>query len=323
MYADLLYQLLTQPDLDGNHCRVITVATHRAQSAAAIFLARGEYAIAYQTASIHFHGIRQQALVTTESAAMLASTLQSYNDRYAIDMARSSMHRFIWIINSFSKELPPITEPTFTRTFGKWLTKKVSKKNAELIRRALAKYDDAEKLSNHVLAHLEKSKKKQLTRGARDVAIMKTILDFELKSQPKTWTLSINQLRNDYLQFHDYQWGQHKAGLPRMVASLLVLLLPYEDQQKYTALPDTERDEWIEARLKPLAEPLWYFVLSLCRLLYEGENPIGVEEAYWLGLIDEVAGSDLPSIRRLIEKTSNPDPPVEALPTTPVPAPGG
>jgi hypothetical protein len=41
------------------------------------------------------------------------------------------------------------------------------------------------------------------------------------------------------------------------------------------------------------AEPLWQYVSTLCRLLNEGENEIEPEDAWHLGLIDEVIGLPL------------------------------
>jgi len=41
------------------------------------------------------------------------------------------------------------------------------------------------------------------------------------------------------------------------------------------------------------AEPLWQYVSTLCRLLNEGENEVGPEDAWHMGLIDEVVGYPL------------------------------
>ena len=53
-----------------------------------------------------------------------------------------------------------------------------------------------------------------------------------------------------------------------------------------------------------MIEPLWYFVVALCRLLQQGENRLTAVDAYWLGLVDEVVGARLPSLRLIAE---NPD----------------
>lgn len=45
-------------------------------------------------------------------------------------------------------------------------------------------------------------------------------------------------------------------------------------------------------------EGLWSFSITLCRELTSGEHPISPEDAWWLGLIDEVLGS--PTLTRRI-----------------------
>jgi len=46
------------------------------------------------------------------------------------------------------------------------------------------------------------------------------------------------------------------------------------------------------------AEPLWQYVTTLCRLLNDGEHEMGPEEAWYMGLIDEVIGYPLAHRRR-------------------------
>ena len=50
-----------------------------------------------------------------------------------------------------------------------------------------------------------------------------------------------------------------------------------------------------------IGQPLWYFMVSLCRLLQSDDFDLNPKEAYWLGLIDEVPGSDLPNLRVIFE----------------------
>jgi ATP-dependent protease ClpP protease subunit len=57
-HARLLINLVTSPNQDGRQCRMITVVTGTAASAAADILAAGDYAIAYPHAIIHYHGVR-------------------------------------------------------------------------------------------------------------------------------------------------------------------------------------------------------------------------------------------------------------------------
>jgi hypothetical protein len=60
--------------------------------------------------------------------------------------------------------------------------------------------------------------------------------------------------------------------------------------------------DYIIKTVSPRLEPLWFLVISLARTLQEGEFPINPEEAYWLGLIDEIVGSKLPSLRMRSEQ---------------------
>jgi len=305
--ADILYDLVSQSDLDNQKCQLITVAVRRAQSAAAFLLARGAYAVAYPTAVIHFHGLRHQAaVVTTEKAAELSAALQSHNDSYALTLARSVIGRFFWLILTFQTELPKIESPDFISGLSKWLEGKLSKPNANLVKRAYAKWQEAEELSSYVFKKIRL--KKNPTNGEMDVAVLKMILDYEVKTKPKNWEITpegFDQIKRDFYQFHDYHWGVHKAAFSDRAMPLLRLLLPPEKLQELYAIPEADlkgREVFLKGNVEPFALPIWYFILSLCRLLYEGENPLRVDEAYWLGLVDEVMGSDLPCMRVLHEE---------------------
>jgi ATP-dependent protease ClpP protease subunit len=61
--ADMIRGLLNAPDQNGSRCRIITVSTGHAESAAADLLATGDYAIAYPHCSIWYHGTRQAVLL--------------------------------------------------------------------------------------------------------------------------------------------------------------------------------------------------------------------------------------------------------------------
>jgi hypothetical protein len=37
-------------------------------------------------------------------------------------------------------------------------------------------------------------------------------------------------------------------------------------------------------------------------ILQEAENPLTPEDAFWLGLVDEVMGANLPTLRRMLER---------------------
>ena len=56
--AQQLAALLKAPDQNSDRCRILTVATALAASAAADLLVDGDYALAYPNSKVHFHGTR-------------------------------------------------------------------------------------------------------------------------------------------------------------------------------------------------------------------------------------------------------------------------
>lgn len=96
---DVLLGLLTGPNQDGKVGEIITVATHRAHSAAANFLAFGTYAIALRHSQILYHDVRFGGMedVTPEKARVAAKSLQEMNDMFALRLARNVIQRLIWI----------------------------------------------------------------------------------------------------------------------------------------------------------------------------------------------------------------------------------
>jgi len=58
----------------------------------------------------------------------------------------------------------------------------------------------------------------------------------------------------------------------------------------------------LENRATKKLRPLWYFVVSLCRVLQTADHELTAVDAYWLGLVDEVPGSGLPNLRQSLMK---------------------
>ena len=305
-YADLLRELLTQPDLHGRKCSLITVTYHRAMSAAAMFLARGHYAIAFPSADIHCHGFSLQVRkVTTESASQLSGRLQENNQKYALDLATSVIQRVFWLSVLHDTHLPPVYTPEFVPEFAKFISDKLLDGGKRLVDRALKKQQEMGQLQTYILQKWRMRKKHELHKSFQ-VSILKVILDYEEKRKPKDWLLSnegLQDIRNDFLQFSDFFWGDHKKTATGHVRGFFCNLLPEPDRKKLAAFSENEsaqKEKWLAEHVDPKLSPVWYFVLTLCRLLFEGENPFDAQEAYWLGLVDEVGGDGLSSQRQFI-----------------------
>jgi hypothetical protein len=73
-------------------------------------------------------------------------------------------------------------------------------------------------------------------------------------------------------------------------------------------LNEEERNAWLCKIAEPKLQPLWYFMVSLCRLLQEADYSLSPAEAYWMGLVDEVPGSGLPSERQIVESLPSSSP---------------
>ena len=91
-------RLLKASDQDGSPaCRIITVATGIAASAAADLLSDGNYALVYPETIIHFHGVRYSLddPLTLEAASDMAESLKVGNEQYAFGLANRCILRFL------------------------------------------------------------------------------------------------------------------------------------------------------------------------------------------------------------------------------------
>jgi ATP-dependent protease ClpP protease subunit len=98
-HMEMLLRLLAASNQDfANPCRLITVVTSRAASAAADILSSGDYALAYPDSTVLYHGVRMQGdgYITAEVSSLLAQHLRANNDSYAMELARRIEFRFMF-----------------------------------------------------------------------------------------------------------------------------------------------------------------------------------------------------------------------------------
>ena len=94
---ETILRLLKLSDQDSSQpCRIITAVTSLAGSAAADLLASGDYAVAFPSTIIHYHGLRtlETNPLTFELTSNLANTLRIANDEYAMRLAEKIDDRF-------------------------------------------------------------------------------------------------------------------------------------------------------------------------------------------------------------------------------------
>ncbi len=318
--AEALEGLLTCRSPSGYCPRIITVAFGDAKSAAASLLAMGDYAIAYPNASIHFHGARYfgEFEVTTEFANSSAEALLRRNLLIAMKLAEKSVHRsvlrFIELSKEFDRIRHELQNPNMTdlACFAELLANKVYSPSASKILDSALKYsEEIEKLGKHVYSEVEKVPREfadSESPASYESRILKSIIDYELnRLEDETDGLTsecVTKIFSDYSLLRDYHLGVHKRALRSLCNRHGRVFLKGGEFKEYDALsgaPSQEREDWLEFTVLPRMQPFWYFVVCVWRALQREENPISPQDAYWLGIVDEVAGTRLAAHRLAIE----------------------
>ncbi|WP_082579906.1 ATP-dependent Clp protease proteolytic subunit [Pelomonas sp. Root1444] len=110
--------LVQSSNQDGDGCQLITVATNKAYSAAAMLLALGDCAVALPHSEILFHDVRYGAVrdVTPTTALKAAETLEAGNDRAALEIAAQMYGRWMWMYLDIHSQATPLRERSQERT---------------------------------------------------------------------------------------------------------------------------------------------------------------------------------------------------------------
>lgn len=148
--------------------------------------------------------------------------------------------------------------------------------------------------------------KKQAESLKSDISIFQALLERRLKSisDPKTgvgklfdamgW-LILNDEFNYIIECLSGRYADRTWEILRDFGS--VLLSP-DEIQEYNELVDNEdRIAYLRAIAKQRLESLWFYAVTIYRLLQKDEYPLKVEDAYWLGLINEIMGQGEPTIK--------------------------
>jgi ATP-dependent protease ClpP protease subunit len=311
--------LIKAPDQDGRRCRLITVVTGTAASAAADLLALGDYAIAEPQADILYHGSRQalDQILTIEGVSSVAANLQEANERLALRLARSSFRRIIWrviqlkdAIEKFRVEVEGLEE------LVKALTTKLSPANAALLAEAIARQKALQEVKASADSYLKRLKNlDQLPDKQLEPELLRAIVNFRSRQhQDDDWLLSrtgMQEVMSDFNLIHDY--ASQTKDMDALLEIYGSLFLTPAQSAEFKDKSKEEQKLFLESHASGKLEALWYFIVSLCRLLQTKDYQITPEEAYWLGVVDEVTGSGLQSDREMIEMLL----PVETAQLTP------
>ncbi len=317
-YAESLLDLLAASDQDGAApCRIITVATGLAASAAADLLCSGGYAIAQAGCTIFFHGVRRSGEeITVAVASNIAESLRRTNERYAIALADKSVRRlgfrYAWMRSQFDTYRTRVSKQhSDLECFIGLILERLSTGGAEVVAQARERNERYEALVDHALRAVSRNRalKKPGKRTAdTEAVILKSIIDFEKsKNKGKHWTyarIGLRQATNDFLLVREYLNNYDGDPLTRLCDNWGIHFLTRAELDELTAIPDEEeRRVKMYEKVKPIVRPLWLFLVALCHCLQDEDHELSASDAAWLGLIDEVIGgpSDLCPFRLLIE----------------------
>lgn len=313
---ETLLQTLKLSDQDSSApCHIITAVTIRAASAAADLLSSGDYAIAHPHSAILYHGIRTQETnpLTVETTSALTHVLRRTNDFYALQLARKIddrfSFRFLFARSEFDqvRAKRPTEQLTDLECFIEFIEGKLSKQAKKLWKRAQDRHARYSDLFETVLKKV-KGDIGKMTQTQIQAATLKAIVDFEIKANKNdpSWDFKsggIARLTDDFFLLDEYLAGFGDDRLQRWSRDWGKFIISPEQLAEINAVPDEkERPKKMNEVVAPLIAPIASFFAAFCHALQEGENELKAEDAYWLGLVDEVVGDDgLLSLRHLEE----------------------
>lgn len=327
--AQKLFRLLRLSDQSSSGpCRLITVATTTAKSAAADLLSSGDYAIALPGSSLLYHGVRTPGLIpalqplTAERTSLLAHLLRVTNDAYAMELAKRTETRFIFRFIILRQQFKAVRDADPSKAlsdldcFIEIISPKLSEGARKVFSKARLRYDKYQPLLTKFSI---KTKAGRQRRTARlEAARIKAIVDFEVSENRSNanWTFKdggLGRLVEDFFLVAEYLESQEDERLTQWCKSLGRFALSKEEFAEIDKIPDEEsKNEALIKKVQPPIQPLWSFFIALCHALQEDENELTATDAYWLGLVDEVLSDNTLLSPRWFEEWQ-PDPP-QALP---------
>lgn len=110
---------------------------------------------------------------------------------------------------------------------------------------------------------------------------------------------SITELMTEFSFFREVRKQEHVDKVVDLILKDDYILLSDMVSQKIKNADPAERREILED-VYPQMQTYWAYVVLICRTLFSGEHPISLEDALFLGLVDEIAGRKFPEPRRHI-----------------------
>lgn len=313
---DLFKSLFWTPDQGGVRPRIITVANGFAASAAARLLVLGDYSLSYSGSVIHCHGTRisQAEDVTRESAEAISRRMEDSNRAAADDFVRKILSNLAFLFDSNRSELEKISEDEKVNpvvAFSIMIHERLSLRASSIMEGVFQDLDE----SAHLEQFLNTGRRSKSIRSARSRSntdhqrtVLKHIIDFlhdrRWKNEHRLTDEFSSHLRRLFKSRIDSS-GPEFFGYDNWL-KIMPLILKQEEFEQFLDAHRQGREvfsKYFTANVAPVMNPLWQLASSIANRLVVGENPLTALDAYWLGLVQEVIGSELPSMRVIAEAT--------------------
>lgn len=306
--------LLFNEDQDGNKCRIITVVTSYAASAAARLLARGDYSMAYKNATIHCHGTRfEAAVITKERAESMAESLALFNEEMSKDFAHKILESLAWLYRFNSEAIEKestVFQNNHIVALSQIIRKKLVGKSGEILDCVMEELITFVRLE----AFLQKSRRSKLLsvaekkgNGYRDVQLLKLIAEFleSLMGQGEKKSGLQQSKLNELIALYSLRRSYYERFIADCddAEPLLMMYCGKAEIVEADKIKDaSQRKAYLFEKSGKDLFGAWQLATTLSTSLAKGENSLTASDAYWLGLIEEVVGDkELCSRRQLQE----------------------
>jgi hypothetical protein len=147
----------------------------------------------------------------------------------------------------------------------------------------------------------------ELPTAAFEALLLKCIVDHlvENHKDEAEWSLrraGFNKIEENFEILIDSHARRHKEQIKKLTNRWGEFFLETAEQVEFAVIADGEKDMWLITQVADRIRSVWFLYVSICRLLQESDHFFSAEDAYWVGLIDEIIGNDsLPSPRTFVE----------------------
>jgi ATP-dependent protease ClpP protease subunit len=315
-----LWNILTVRNQDlAPPCKIITVVTSEAASAAADLLVSGDYAIAYPEARILYHGVSTlpRQPLTTENISSAASNLRAINQDFAASLMDKLeirfMFRFFDAKNRFDTVRKGVARKgtSAARYYEEVVYDSLSERARTLFEAAKRRHGRYQKLLGAATRAMARPRK---TTAETEASIIRAIVDFEVKSHKNDpdWTFAADglaTLSEDFLLLGERLSALETGYFDQRCIDAAELLLDPSEMSRIARAPADQRDQITLQHVRPILEPVWSFFAALCHALQEGEHELTAKDAFHLGLVDEIMGlKGYAPYRYLMEPSATPSP---------------